>query len=86
MLACSAALVAPATAAEGWMTDFPAAQKKAQAENKLVLVDFTGSDWCRPCIELQRNVLDTPEFRQYAEDKFVLMHNRPPRCTIDSVD
>ncbi len=83
MLACSAALVAPATAAEGWMTDFPAAQKKAQAENKLVLVDFTGSDWCRPCVELQRNVLDTPEFRQYTADKFVLMQADLPRRAID---
>ena len=65
------------------MTDFPAAQKKAKAEKKLVLMDFTGSDWCLPCLELQRNVLDTPEFRKYAEDKFVLMQVDLPQRAID---
>lgn len=66
------ALVAPASAGE-WMTDFPAAMQQAKAENKLVLVDFTGSDWCSACILLRRNVLDNADFRAYAADKFVLM-------------
>ncbi len=67
-----AALVAPAFAAE-WMTDLPAAQAKAAAEDKAVLVDFTGSDWCGWCIKLRQNVLDKPEFEAYAKDKFVLV-------------
>lgn len=66
-----AALV-PAWAAE-WMTDLEAAKAKAAAENKAVLVDFTGSDWCGWCIRLRQQVLDTPAFEQYAKDKFVLM-------------
>ncbi len=67
-----AALVVPAFAAE-WMTDLDAAKTKAAAENKAVLVDFTGSDWCRYCILLKKNVFDTPEFEAYAADKFVLV-------------
>lgn len=67
-----AALLAPAFAAE-WMEDFDAAKSKAQAENKLILVDFTGSDWCGWCIKLRKEVLDKPEFEAYAQDKFVLM-------------
>lgn len=66
-------MAASAVAAEGWMTDFPAAMQKAEAEGKLVLVDFTGSDWCSACILLRRNVLDNADFRAYAADKFVLM-------------
>ena len=66
-------MAASAVAAEGWMTDFPAALKKAKAEDKLVLVDFTGSDWCSACILLRRNVLDNADFRDYAADKFVMM-------------
>ncbi|HIX20459.1 MAG TPA: thioredoxin family protein, partial [Candidatus Akkermansia intestinigallinarum] len=44
-----AAIVAPAFAAE-WLTDLEAAKKQAAAENKAILVDFTGSDWCGYCI------------------------------------
>lgn len=66
------AALAPAWAAE-WMTDFEAAKAKAAAENKAVLVDFTGSDWCGWCIRLRKQVLDTPAFEAYAKDKFVLL-------------
>lgn len=66
------AALAPAWAAE-WMTDLEAAKTKAAAENKAVLIDFTGSDWCGWCIRLRKQVLDTPEFEAYAKDKFVLM-------------
>ena len=55
------------------MTDLPAALQQAEREGKLVLVDFTGSDWCSACIVLRRAVLDTPSFREFAADKFVLM-------------
>ena len=55
------------------MTDLPAALQQAEREGKLVLVDFTGSDWCSACIVLRRTVLDKPAFREFAADKFVLM-------------
>ena len=70
---CVAALAAPVIAAPEWGTDLPAALGQAEQEGKLVLVDFTGSDWCSACIVLRRTVLDTPEFREFAADKFVLM-------------
>ena len=73
-----AALVAPALAAE-WMDNFEAAKAKAKAEKKLVLMDFTGSDWCGWCIKLRKEVLDTPEFEAYAKDKFVLMEVDCPK-------
>ena len=66
------AALAPAWAAE-WMTDLEAAKTKAAAENKAVLVDFTGSDWCGWCVRLRKEVLDKPEFEAYAKDKFVFM-------------
>ena len=66
------AMVAPSFAAE-WLTELPAAQAKAAAENKAILVDFTGSDWCGWCIRLRKNVFDTPEFASYVQDKFVLL-------------
>ncbi len=68
-----AAIVAPAFAGVEWMTDLEAAKAKAATENKAVLVDFTGSDWCGWCIKLKKEVFDTPAFEQYAADKFVLV-------------
>ena len=71
LAACVAVMVAPAFATMEWMTDLEAAKTKAAAENKAVLVDFTGSDWCGWCIKLRKEVFDTPEFAQYAADKFI---------------
>ncbi len=66
MLMCGAALVSVAMAAPvEWMTDLEAAGKKAAAEKKLVLVEFTGSDWCGACKLQQKNVLDKPEFAKW---------------------
>lgn len=73
------ALVAPATAETEWMNDLPAAQQRAAAEGKAVLVDFTGSDWCGWCIRLKKDVFDTPAFEEYAADKFVLTEVDVPR-------
>jgi protein disulfide-isomerase len=56
-----------------WITDLPAAQKKAKEEKKLVLMDFTGSDWCGWCIKLNKEVFDTKEFAEYAKDNLVLV-------------
>ncbi len=77
--AALAAMVSPAFCAE-WMTDLEAAKAKAAAENKAVLVDFTGSDWCAWCVRLRQNVLDKPEFETYAADKFVLAEVDLPRA------
>jgi protein disulfide-isomerase len=69
-----------ATAAEvQWLTDFSKAQEKAKAENKVILMDFTGSDWCPPCIALKKNVFSTKEFAQFAEQNLVLLELDFPR-------
>ena len=60
-------------AGEGWMTDFEAAKQKAAAENKDLLVDFTGSDWCGWCIKLVDEVFKHDVFKQGAADNFVLV-------------
>lgn len=68
-----AAAVAPAFAAIEWTTDLDAARTRAAAEGKSVLVDFTGSDWCGYCIQLKKNVFDTPAFESFAKDDFVFV-------------
>jgi thioredoxin-related protein len=56
-----------------WMTDLPKAQAQAKAEKKLVLLDFTGSDWCGWCIKLNKEVFSKPEFAEYAKKNLVLV-------------
>lgn len=73
-----AALIAPAIGAE-WMTDFDAAKARAAKEDKAVLIDFTGSDWCGYCIKLRRDVFDKDDFNVYAKDKFILLEIDQPR-------
>ncbi|HEX9048208.1 MAG TPA: thioredoxin family protein [Verrucomicrobiae bacterium] len=70
----AAIVVQQANAAERtWLTDFSKAQAQAKAENKFVVMDFTGSDWCPGCIMLGKNVFDTPEFQAYAANHLVLV-------------
>ncbi len=60
-------------AGDVWMNDFEAAKKKAAAEHKDLLVDFTGSDWCHWCIKLKDEVFNHDEFEKGVADKFVLV-------------
>lgn len=62
----------PSTPA-GWMDDFFAAQDVAAKENKLLLVVFTGSDWCTPCKRLTDTVLKTVKFQDEAKKGYVLV-------------
>lgn len=62
-----------------WMTDLPKAQAKAKAEKKMVMMDFTGSDWCGWCIKLDKEVFSTPEFAEYAKKNLVLVEVDFPR-------
>ena len=57
----------------GWSTDAARSFAKARAEKKLVLMDFTGSDWCPWCVRMDKEVFSTPEFIRYAKDNLVLL-------------
>lgn len=64
-----------------WRTDLPGALDQARSENKLVLLDFTGSDWCPWCIKFDQEVLSTGEFANYAGSKLELVRLDFPRHT-----
>lgn len=56
-----------------WLTDLPKAIAQAKADKKMVLMDFTGSDWCPPCKALHKNVLTSKTFEDYAKTNLVLV-------------
>lgn len=65
--------------AEGWGSDFTEALKLAKAENKLILLNFSGSDWCGPCIQLKKEVFESVQFKTFADGKLVLVRADFPR-------
>lgn len=66
-------LSAQALAKEGWMTNLDEAMTLAAKEKKSVLVEFTGSDWCPPCIAMRKNVFTKKEFIEAASKNFILV-------------
>jgi thioredoxin-related protein len=72
-------LVSTQAAEARWLYDIPQAQAQAKKENKLVLIDFTGSDWCGWCIKLKAEIFSTPEFNNYARTNLVLVEIDFPR-------
>ncbi len=69
-------------AESGWATDYQKAQEEAKANHKLLLLDFTGSDWCGFCFQLDKAILSQPQFKEYANKNLVLevragMRSRP---------
>ena len=78
LLAYCCALMS-AQSAEQWQTDYSAALEQAGKENKMVLLDFTGSDWCGWCIKLKKDTFSKPEFQKFAEGSLVLVELDFPR-------
>lgn len=64
---------------DAWLTDLEEAKKVAKKENKSILIDFTGSDWCHFCVLLNDEVFSKDEFLKAAEKDFVLVEIDFPR-------
>ena len=62
-----------------WHSTIEEAIKVAQKEDRPILVQFSGSDWCKWCIKLNNEVLHTKEFGDYAKDNLVLVNLDFPR-------
>ena len=69
-----------------WLTDSAVAYHRARTENKPILFNFTGSDWCGWCMRLQSEVFSQPDFETFANNNLVLMevdfpHSKPQTPT-----
>lgn len=61
------------TVAQNWLTDLEEAKKIAVETNKSIVLVFSGSDWCAPCMKLEKQVFSTEEFKKYASENYVLL-------------
>ncbi|NBV32940.1 MAG: thioredoxin family protein [Proteobacteria bacterium] len=57
----------------GWTENFEQAQKQAASEQKFMLLDFTGSDWCGWCIKIDKEVFAKQDFKSFSEKRLMLV-------------
>lgn len=62
-----------------WLTDFSKAQKEATQSKKLIILNFSGSDWCGPCIRMRKEIFGSDAFSNYAADHLLLVSADFPR-------
>ncbi len=65
-------LVLPSIAQE-WQTDLTTSKKLASEHDLPIILVFQGSDWCAPCIKLDREIWSSDAFKSYARDHFVML-------------
>lgn len=63
----------------GWHYNLEEARQLAKQQHKHILLNFSGSDWCGPCIMLRKQILDNPEFLQMADTSLILVNADFPR-------
>jgi thioredoxin-related protein len=65
--------------APAWKTDFNEAKTEATQKHELILLNFSGSDWCLPCMKLKKTIFDNENFVSYASEKLILVNADFPR-------
>ena len=66
-------LISVSSFAQDWNTDFEAAKTIAENESKNIILVFSGSDWCAPCIKLDRTIWQSEEFKKASKENWVLV-------------
>lgn len=64
---------------QNWVNNFDSAKKIAKQENKNIIMIFSGSDWCAPCIRLDKNIWQSQEFKDESKNNWVTMKLNFPR-------
>jgi len=70
---CAGILFSQIMNAQEYHHNFEEAQQFAKTNNKQLVLIFSGSDWCKPCIQLKSNILEDPAFVAYADENLVLV-------------
>jgi thioredoxin-related protein len=65
--------------AQEWETDFEKAKEIAKQKNQNIVLVFSGSDWCAPCIKLEKEIWSSDEFKKFAKENVVLVKADFPR-------
>ncbi|WP_303318464.1 thioredoxin family protein [Flavivirga abyssicola] len=64
---------------QNWNTNFEDAKKIAEKKEQKVILVFSGSDWCAPCMKLEKEIWSSQVFKNYAKEHYVLLKADFPR-------
>lgn len=68
-----------------WLTNFDEAKTEANQSHKNILINFSGSDWCIPCIRMHKEIFESDAFANYTNDNLVLVNADFPRLKKDQL-
>lgn len=69
-----------------WQSNFEVAKKIAKEKHEFILLNFSGSDWCGPCMRLRKEILDNEVFTKMADTNLVLVNADFPRNKKNQLD
>jgi len=62
-----------------WLTSMDEARQLAKTKHEFILLNFSGSDWCGPCIKMHSEIFESNAFQEYADSHLVLLNADFPR-------
>lgn len=80
------ALAIPLSTGLNWQTDITTAKEISKKDSIPIVLVFQGSDWCAPCIKLEREIFSKEEFTSYAKDNYVMLKADFPRKKKNALD
>lgn len=69
-----------------WQPDFSKAKEIAKEKHELILLNFSGSDWCGPCMRLRKEIFESDVFTKFADNNLVLVNADFPRNKKNQLD
>jgi len=72
-------LITTISMAQNWEKNFEIAKERSAKEGKNIVLCFSGSDWCIPCIKLEKTIWESKEFANYSQEHFVLLRADFPK-------
>lgn len=72
-------MISSMVGAQNWETNWTVASAKAEKDNQNIILVFSGSDWCGPCIKLDKEIWSTSEFQELSKGSFIMLRADFPR-------
>lgn len=69
-----------------WEPDFATAKQEANKKHELILLNFSGSDWCGPCIRLKKEIFQSTVFSEFADSNLISYNADFPRNKKNQLD
>jgi len=69
-----------------WQSDFETAKQKAKEKHELILLNFSGSDWCGPCMRMRKEIFENEQFYKMADTTLILVNADFPRNKKNQLD